>query len=109
MEVNIFNMGDVQWFSGSNYFQKYMGDVQWFSGSARLEIEGSLVQDSLEALCCVLEQDTLSSTGSSQETPKITENLLTGMHSINTKKIKVYVVVHKCTYKNCLTEAFTNC
>ena len=29
--------------------------------SVRLGIEGSLVRDSMEALCCVLEQDTLSS------------------------------------------------
>ena len=33
--------------------------TQWLS--IRLEIEGSPVQDSPEVLCCVLEQDTLSS------------------------------------------------
>ena len=72
---------------------------------ARFEIEGSL-----EALCCVLEHETFSSSllvllG---KHPKMTERLLTGTQSINTQKIKLYVVVHKCTYKNCLTEAFTN-
>ena len=35
--------------------------AQWLSSSVRLEIEGLLAQDSPEALCCVLEQDTLSS------------------------------------------------
>ena len=38
--------------------------------SDRLEVEGLWVRDSLEALCCDLEQDTLSSaysTGSTQE------------------------------------------
>ena len=35
--------------------------AQWLSSSVRLEIEGLLAQDSPEALCCILEQDTLSS------------------------------------------------
>ena len=34
-------------------------EAQW--ESARLEIEGLLVQDSPNVMCCVLEQDTLSS------------------------------------------------
>ena len=46
---------------------QYQWDVieaHWYNvqrSSVRLEIEGSLVRDSLEALCCVIEQDILSS------------------------------------------------
>ena len=49
---------------------------------ARLEIEGKLVQDLLEARCCVLEHELF---------PPVylfysAEKLLTGTQSINTKK-----------------------
>ena len=41
----------------------------WLSGSVlESEIEGSLVRDSLEALHCVLEQDTLASANSTSST-----------------------------------------
>ena len=53
--------------------------------SVRLAILGSLVQDSLEVLCCVLEQDTLSSAyfvlvqliRKTENCPDMTEKLLT--------------------------------
>ena len=50
-------------------------EVQWLSGRM-LEIEGSLVLDSWEALCCVFEQNALCAafTGSSHRS----EILLTG-------------------------------
>ena len=40
-----------------NSYEDHKGSVE----SVRLEIEGSLVKDSAEAQCCVLEQDILSS------------------------------------------------
>ena len=58
--------------------------VQWQSG--RLEFEESLIWDSPEALCCVREQDTISSAlivlvqpTKMGKPPDLTEKLLTGM------------------------------
>ena len=47
-------------------------DLELLSGSVRLGVKGSLVQDSPEALCCVLSRTLhpLLSTGSTQEDRK---------------------------------------
>ena len=65
-------------------------NVQW--EGVRLGIEGSLVRDSLEALCCVLEQDSYSMLVLVQPREiRITSHndwkLLTGTYSINTDEL----------------------
>ena len=52
--------------------------VQWLS--FRLRVEGSLLRDLPEVLCCILEQDTLSPVSAQKEShrPDMTDKLLTG-------------------------------
>ena len=75
----------------------------------RLGIKGSLVGDSQEALCCILQQDTFSSAqplfnpGSHGKRPKMTEKLLTRTESIKTHKkttLAINVIVYETTVKN---------